>query len=150
MALPVIVTAVALYICFSQLGVLGNFWGLVAAHMILITPYIVLLMSLAIAAFDERTTHDTEGMKLAQRIRDAERELDRATAERSALGRDLGRVEGALDAAKRRGRTIQQANDVRIPREDLQALQDLALEHSQLDDHASPAARICLRSPISS
>lgn len=54
LALPVIVTAVALYIFFSQLGVLGNFWGLVAAHMILITPYIVLLMSLAIAAFDER------------------------------------------------------------------------------------------------
>jgi len=94
----------------------------------------------SLAAFDERTTHDTEGMKLAQRIRDAERELDRATSERASLGRELGRVEGALDAAKRRGRNIQQANDVRIPREDLQALQDLALEHAQLDDHASPAA----------
>ncbi len=54
LALPVIVVAVALYIFFSQLGILGNFWSLVAAHMMLVTPYVVLLMSLAIAAFDER------------------------------------------------------------------------------------------------
>jgi chromosome segregation protein len=94
----------------------------------------------ALAAFDERTTHDTEGMKLAERIRQAERELDRATAERGALSRELGRVEGALEAAKRRGTNIQQANDVRIPREDLQALQDLAHEHAQLDEQANPAA----------
>ncbi|MDB4992338.1 MAG: Smc, chromosome segregation ATPase, chromosome segregation protein [Parcubacteria group bacterium] len=94
----------------------------------------------ALTDFDERTTHDTEGMKLAQRIRDAEREVDRATAERSALGRELGRIEGALEGAKRRGRNMQQANDVRVTREDLQALQDLAQEHASLDDHANPAA----------
>jgi chromosome segregation protein len=94
----------------------------------------------ALADFDERTTHDTEGMKLAQRIRDAERELDRSTSERGALGRELGRIEGALDAAKRRGKNIQHANDVRITREDLQALQDLAQEHAALDDHTNPAA----------
>lgn len=94
----------------------------------------------ALTDFDERTTHDTEGMKLAERIRQAERELDRATAERSALSRELGRVEGALEGAKRRGKNIQQGNDVRIPREDLQALQDLAHEHANLDEHANPAA----------
>jgi chromosome segregation protein len=107
----------------------------------------------ALADFDERTTHDTEGMKLAQRIRDAEREVDRATTERSALGRELGRIEGALEGAKRRGRTIQQANDVRITREDLQALQDFAQEHAALDDHANPAALLAalrsLRAAIS-
>lgn len=94
----------------------------------------------ALTDFDQRTTHDTEGMKLAQRIRDAERELDRVTGERGRLGRELGRVEGALDAAKRRGKNIQHASELRIPREDLQALQDLAQEHESLDENANPAA----------
>jgi chromosome segregation protein len=94
----------------------------------------------SLAAFDERTTHDAEGMKLAQRIRDAEREVERGTNERNDLGRELGRIEGALEAAKRRGRAAGQANEMRIPREDLQALQDLALEHAALDENANPAA----------
>lgn len=96
--------------------------------------------SKALADFDERTTHDTEGMKLAERIRQAERELERANTERAALGRELGRIEGALDAAKRRGTTIQHANEVRIPREDLQALQDLAQQHEHLGENANPGA----------
>jgi chromosome segregation ATPase len=96
----------------------------------------------ALADFDERTTHDSEGMKLAQRIREAERDLDRVTQERGELGRELGRVEGALEGAKRRGRSIQQANDVRIPREDIQALQDLAHEHANLDEHANPVTLV--------
>ncbi|MHA6645485.1 ABC transporter permease [Mesorhizobium sp. A623] len=54
LALPVIVIAVALYISFSRLGILGSFWGLIAGHIILITPYVVLLMSLAIMGFDQR------------------------------------------------------------------------------------------------
>ncbi len=94
----------------------------------------------ALVDFDERTTHDTEGMKLAQHIRDAERELDRATVERGALGRELGRVEGALDAAKRRGVSLQHANEVAVPREDLQALQDAAEEHAHLSEKGNPAA----------
>lgn len=94
----------------------------------------------ALADFDERTTHDTEGMKLAERIRQAERELERANAERSTLGRELGRVEGALEGAKRRGMSVQKANEVRIPREDLQALQDLAHQHEHLGENSNPAA----------
>lgn len=94
----------------------------------------------ALTDFDERTTHDTEGMKLAERIRQAERELERANTERSSLGRELGRVEGALEAAKRRGKSVQQANEVRIPREDLQALQDAATQYESLDDHADTGA----------
>lgn len=94
----------------------------------------------ALTDFDERTTHDTEGMKLAERIRQAERELERANTERGTLGRELGRVEGALEAAKRRDKSVQQANEVRIPREDLQALQDAALQYENLDDTANPGA----------
>ncbi|HWU24141.1 MAG TPA: hypothetical protein VN086_00075, partial [Candidatus Paceibacterota bacterium] len=94
----------------------------------------------ALTDFDERTTHDTEGMKLAERIRQAERELERANAERGALGRELGRVEGALESAKRRGKSVQQANEVRIPREDLQALQDAATQYESLHESADPGA----------
>lgn len=49
-----VVTAVALYIFFARLGILGNYVALIAAHTVLTTPFVVLLMSLAIQAFDIR------------------------------------------------------------------------------------------------
>lgn len=52
--LPPIVVAVALYIFFARIGILGNYLALIAAHVVLTTPYVVLLMSLAIRAFDIR------------------------------------------------------------------------------------------------
>lgn len=54
MVLPPIIVAVALYIFFARLGILGNYVALIAAHAVLSTPYVVLLMMLAIRAFDER------------------------------------------------------------------------------------------------
>jgi ABC-type spermidine/putrescine transport system permease subunit II len=54
MVLPPIIVAVALYIFFAKLGILGNYIALIAAHAVLATPYVVLLMVLAIRAFDVR------------------------------------------------------------------------------------------------
>jgi ABC-type spermidine/putrescine transport system permease subunit II len=52
--LPPVITAVALYIFFAQIGLLGTIPGLIIAHTILTVPYVVLLMSVAIRQFDVR------------------------------------------------------------------------------------------------
>jgi putative spermidine/putrescine transport system permease protein len=52
--LPPVITAVALYIFFARLGLLGTLPGLIIAHTILTVPYVVLLMSVAIRQFDVR------------------------------------------------------------------------------------------------
>jgi ABC-type spermidine/putrescine transport system permease subunit II len=51
---PSIITAVALFIVFAKLRILGTFAGLVMAHTILVMPYVVLIMQVAIRAFDIR------------------------------------------------------------------------------------------------
>ena len=52
--IPPIIGAVALYIVFAKVGLLGSYLGLVIAHTINTTPYVVLVMTVAIAGFDER------------------------------------------------------------------------------------------------
>jgi ABC-type spermidine/putrescine transport system permease subunit II len=54
MIVPAIITAVALYIAFARLGILGTFHGLVLGHTILAVPYVVLIMQAAIRGFDIR------------------------------------------------------------------------------------------------
>jgi chromosome segregation protein len=75
-----------------------------------------------LTAFDERNTNDVEGMKHAERIRVAERELDKVTQERSLLSRELGRVEGALEGAKKRSVAVAHDPYVKIPRDELETL----------------------------
>lgn len=78
--------------------------------------------SAELAAFDERATHDSEGMKRAEAIRKAEREVDRLTSEKNELARELGRVEGGLGEAKKRSLQVAREPYVKVPREDLSAL----------------------------
>jgi putative spermidine/putrescine transport system permease protein len=54
MVLPTIITAVALYIAFAKIGLLGTFFGLVLAHTLLGVPFVVIVMSVAIRSFDMR------------------------------------------------------------------------------------------------
>jgi len=54
MIVPPIITAVALFIAFARTDILGSFGGLIAAHTILVVPYVVLIMTVAIQSFDER------------------------------------------------------------------------------------------------
>ena len=51
---PSIITAVALYIFFARIGLLGSFVGLILGHTILAVPYVVLIMQAAIRGFDVR------------------------------------------------------------------------------------------------
>ena len=52
--LPTIVTAVALYVALSRVGLLGSFAGLVLAHTILMAPYVIVVMGTAFRSFDVR------------------------------------------------------------------------------------------------
>ncbi len=52
--IPSIITAVALFIVFARLRILGTFFGLILAHTILVAPYAVLIMQVAIRSFDVR------------------------------------------------------------------------------------------------
>lgn len=54
MIVPSIITAVALYIFFARIGILGTFYGLVLGHTVFVVPYAVLLMQAAIRGFDIR------------------------------------------------------------------------------------------------
>lgn len=54
MIVPPVITAVALYIVFAKVGLLGTLPGLVLGHTLLGVPYVVLIMSVAIRSFDVR------------------------------------------------------------------------------------------------
>lgn len=52
MIVPVIITAVAQFIGFAQVGLTGNFWGLVVAHTVLATPFVVITVTSTLTGFD--------------------------------------------------------------------------------------------------
>jgi len=52
--IPPVILAVALYMGLAAIGWLGSFAGLLLAHTLLAIPYVVLIMSVAIQAFDIR------------------------------------------------------------------------------------------------
>jgi ABC-type spermidine/putrescine transport system permease subunit II len=51
---PSVIIAVALYIFFARIGLLGSLAGLIIGHTVLGVPYVVLVMSVAIRSFDHR------------------------------------------------------------------------------------------------
>ena len=51
---PVIVTAVALYYFYSQLGLVGSYWGLVVGHTVGSVPVVVVMVAAALKGFDIR------------------------------------------------------------------------------------------------
>ena len=93
-----------------------------------------------LAAFDERTTTDAEGMKRAEHIRQAEREVDRLQGERSLLARELGRVEGGLHEAKKRSVAVAHEPYVKVTREDLAALREEVEKQAKVEEGAEPGA----------
>jgi chromosome segregation protein len=93
-----------------------------------------------LAVFEERTTHDTEGMKRAEAVRQTERELDRATTERAQHSREIGKVEGALDAAKKRSIQVAREPYVKISRDDFTALKNEIDSQTSLPQNAEASS----------
>jgi putative spermidine/putrescine transport system permease protein len=54
MVIPHIISAVAFYIAFAKAGLLGSLPGLILAHTVLVVPYVVLVVSVALNSFDWR------------------------------------------------------------------------------------------------
>jgi chromosome segregation protein len=75
-----------------------------------------------LAKFEEKTSHDTEGIKRTEAVRNSERELDRATTERAQHSREIGRIEGALESAKKRSIQVAHEPYVKVSRDDFSAL----------------------------
>ncbi len=90
--------------------------------------------------FEERTTHDTEGIKRTEAVRTAERELDKATNERAQLSREIGRMEGSLESAKRRSLQVAREKDiqVKISRDDFESLRKELDSQCSISDTAAP------------
>lgn len=99
--------------------------------------------SAELAHIEEQTTTDEEGTKRLEAVRAAEREVERVTGERSALARELGRVEGALAAAKDRNAKIAREPYAKVPREDLSTLAK-EVEKQVGEAHTSEAVRAAL------
>jgi putative spermidine/putrescine transport system permease protein len=52
MVLPIIVTAVAIYLFYARIGLNGSFTGLVLAHTILASPFVVVTVGATLATYD--------------------------------------------------------------------------------------------------
>ncbi|HVW82625.1 MAG TPA: AAA family ATPase [Candidatus Paceibacterota bacterium] len=76
----------------------------------------------ALARIEERATVGSEGRERLGEIRAHEEAIERLSGERALLAREIGRVEGALAAAKRRSAESAREPYARVPREDLAAL----------------------------
>ncbi len=75
-----------------------------------------------LAQIEERVTTDAEGVTRLDLVRRTERDLERLSNERETLAREIGRVEGALAAAKERSQRVAREPYAKVPREDLSAL----------------------------
>lgn len=93
-----------------------------------------------LGAFEHETSNESEGMKRIEAVRLAERDVDKVSAERSELSREIGRIEGALSEAKRRSAALAREPYVKVPREHLEALRDEVEKQTVSSDTAEPSA----------
>ena len=91
-------------------------------------------------AFDERSTTDVESLKRHEAIRQAEREVEAVSNERSTLAREIGRVEGGLHEAKKRTVAIAREPYVKVTREDLASLREEVDRQAHIGAEAHPDA----------
>lgn len=49
---PVVITAVGLYLFFAPIGLTGNYLGLIIAHTVLASPFVVITVSATLQSFD--------------------------------------------------------------------------------------------------
>lgn len=95
--------------------------------------------SAGLAAFEEKSRRDSEGIRHAERVRSAEREQERILRERGELARELGRVEGSLEGSRRRAaHDARGEGEVAIPREDLRELVEETRRQADVDEGAEP------------
>jgi chromosome segregation protein len=80
------------------------------------------VVSAELSSIEERATTDSEGAERLALVRKAERDIERINNERGALARSIGRIEGALSAAKEMSERVAREPYVKVPREEIAAL----------------------------
>lgn len=91
----------------------------------------------ALAELDTRSEASSEAIRKAQDVRDAEVALDAAVSELSELSRVIGRLEGALEAARERSSKATDTPYVKVARDDFSVL---SKEAESIDENGSPDA----------
>lgn len=89
----------------------------------------------ALAELDTRSEASSEAIRKAQDVRDAEVALDAAVSELSELSRVIGRLEGALEAARERSSKATDTPYVKVARDDFSVL---SKEAEEANENASP------------
>jgi chromosome segregation ATPase len=67
---------------------------------------------------------DRETIQRTEKLRTAEKDVSELSAERAALSREIGRVEGALAEVKRRATAVAREPYAKVPREEIEALHE--------------------------
>jgi putative spermidine/putrescine transport system permease protein len=62
MIVPVIITAVASYLFYARLGLIGTLWGMVLAHTALATPFVVVTVTSTLTSFDSSLSRAAAGL----------------------------------------------------------------------------------------
>jgi len=62
MIVPVIITAVAIYLFYAQLGLIATISGLVLAHTVLATPFVVVTVTSTLSGFDHSLSRAASGL----------------------------------------------------------------------------------------
>ncbi|MCI0597544.1 AAA family ATPase [Candidatus Parcubacteria bacterium] len=93
-----------------------------------------------LSVFEIGSAQESQGMKRIEAVRIAERDLDKVTAERSELSREIGRVEGALAEAKRRSALLSREPYVKVSREHFEALRDEVEKQTRHEEGAPVSA----------
>ncbi len=97
-------------------------------------------VSAELSAIEERATTDAEGAKRLEVVRAREADVERVGAERAALARELGRVEGGLSAARERARRAPSDEFTRVSRTDLLTLAEEA--ERQVESSKTPESAL--------
>ncbi len=112
-------------------------------HLVQVREQLAVMVA-ELHSFEERATTDIEGTRRSESVRTHERELEKLLGERAQLSRDVGRIEGALESAKRRSMSVLQDPYAKVPREDLAALKEEA--EKAVDENDAQALSAVLRS----
>ncbi|MGY4334761.1 putative spermidine/putrescine transport system permease protein [Bradyrhizobium sp. LB7.2] len=59
---PVVITAVAVYFLYADVGLLNSYTGLILAHTMLATPYVVIAVTATLTGFDHSLTRAAAGL----------------------------------------------------------------------------------------
>ncbi|WP_430516710.1 ABC transporter permease [Bradyrhizobium yuanmingense] len=62
MIVPVVITAVAVYFFYADIGLLNSYTGLILAHTIGATPFVVIAVTATLAGFDHSLTRAAAGL----------------------------------------------------------------------------------------